>query len=142
MGKLHPVPLISVLGLWVILPCDVTRVLVQDKGQLKALSPFWSLNSLAARVWQKERGTERVQKGKDVFNAKSLFSAHKPPRGLEESFGVFITSSYPGSRQITHSSVAFEIDIADWGSWGGCVCVFWPYLKGYSKCVILSEQTQ
>ena len=63
VGKLHPVPLISVLGLWVILPCDVTRVLVQDKVQLKALSPFWSLNSLAARVWRKgtwyREGTER-----------------------------------------------------------------------------------
>lgn len=43
---------------------------------------------------------------------------------------------------MTHSSVAFEIDIVQTGDLGECVCVFWSYLKGYSKYVILSEQTQ
>ena len=49
---------------------------------------------------------------------------------------------------MTHSSVAFEIDIVQTGDLGECVCVcvcvcvFWSYLKGCSKYVILSEQTQ
>ena len=45
---------------------------------------------------------------------------------------------------MTHSSVAFEIDIVQTADLreSVCVCVFWSYLKGCSKYVILSEQTQ
>ena len=67
------------------------------------------------------------------------FQLRKPPRGLGESLGVFITSSYPGSRQITHSSVAFEIDIVQTGDLGEGVCVSFGHIlkaiQNVSSCL-------
>lgn len=66
------------------------------------------LNSLAARVPAKRNVVQReVQKGKDVFNVKSLCFQLISHLEVWGKALVFSSIFYPGSRQITHSSKGF-----------------------------------
>lgn len=86
-----------------------------------------------------QRGYRKGRKSSVQWVLSFCFQLRKPPRGLGESLGVFITSSYPGSRQITHSSVAFEIDIVQTGDLGEGVCVCFGHIlkaiQNVSSCL-------